>query len=446
MRTPTEVLHDDIRFNKIERLDSLRTYGGDLLSFCDALSCNTSLTHLDLKLGLNKDDETKRLAQVLGANSSITHLDLSNSWFTKPEDTIFFCEHLFEKNTTITHLLMSDSHLSDEGVRRVCESLALNNCVVFLDISNNGMQTVETALSVAMIESLTYLDVSYNSLDRLAMEAILCKKKITTLIARNGEAFGSLDGGMNDHLVELDLSGTDLQVDNCYVHLMNALMSGQKNLISLSLNYCNLQSSSGGKSLCDMLQENHTIQRLDINGNHLEDSFFFFLSPLLIHSQHLTHLGMGDNDFSCTSHLTDALSRNSSLIHLDLCQNDALWSNPTLSIITSLRETLKKNISLTHISLWSGGVGSAEEKAIFSVFIESQNGSLISCPLLSQRIDERCRENKERHKRVRYAAITLIALKKLRRRTFFFFSTFDAEIVKMIGKFLYKTKDDGSCE
>ncbi|KAM9312391.1 NACHT, LRR and PYD domains-containing protein 3-like [Gastrophryne carolinensis] len=253
---------------------------------CDvsALLTNRSLTKLDLSQNHLEDSGVTRLCEGLrDPRCPLQELRLQKCGLTH-----LCCDVLGSAlltNPSLIKLDLSQNHLEDSGVTRLCQGLghpcfslqelSLQKC----DLSSVSCDVIGSALLTN--RSLTKLDLSENCL-KYAGERRLCKGlrnrrcPLQELSLRKCElsimccdflGFALLT---NQSLIKLDLSDNKLE-DPGLRHLCVGLKDPDCHLQELSLRYCHLSPSS-----CDFLHSvlltNRSLTKLDLSKNRLEDS------------------------------------------------------------------------------------------------------------------------------------------------------------------------------
>ncbi|XP_072296039.1 NACHT, LRR and PYD domains-containing protein 3-like [Eucyclogobius newberryi] len=188
---------------------------------CDVTSVLTSssLTHLDLSNNYIWDSGVERLCS--GLKSAPCRLEvLSLSWCGLSEDC---CDALASvlSSSSLTHLDLSNNHLKDSGVEHLCSGLKSAPCrLQVLSLSWCGLSEdcCDDLASVLSSSSLTHLDLSNNHLKDSGVERLCsglksapCRLKVLRLSGclvseRGGASLASALGSAHSHLTELDLS------------------------------------------------------------------------------------------------------------------------------------------------------------------------------------------------------------------------------------------------
>ena len=297
-------------------------------SLSQALSVNTSLTYLDLSSNKIGDSGAASLSQALSVNTTLTHLDLT---FNKIGDSgAAFLSQALSVNTTLTHLKLCRSKIGDSGAASLSQALSVNTTLTHLKLCHNeidvsGYASLSKALSV---------NISLNVLDLYGNE-----------IFDSGAAFLSQVLSVNTTLTRLDLGSTWLG-GHGIASLSQAL------LVNTSLTHLNLENNcvcgSAATSLFKALAVNISLTDLNLRYNKIDNSDAASLSQALSVNTSLTHLDLSSNKIgdSGAASLSQALSVNTSLTYLDLSSNSFGDSGAA-----SLSQVLLANTSLAHLIL-----------------------------------------------------------------------------------------------
>ena len=297
-------------------------------SLSQALSVNTSLTYLDLSSNKIGDSGAASLSQALSVNTTLTHLDLTSN--NIGDSGAAFLSQALSVNTTLTHLKLCRSKIGDSGAASLSQALSVNTTLTHLKLCHNvidvsGYASLSKALSV---------NISLNVLDLYGNE-----------IFDSGAAFLSQVLSVNTTLTRLDLGSTWLG-GHGIASLSQAL------LVNTSLTHLNLENNcvcgSAATSLFKALAVNISLTDLNLRYNKIDNSDAASLSQALSVNTSLTHLDLSSNKIgdSGAASLSQALSVNTSLTYLDLSSNSFGDSGAA-----SLSQVLLANTSLAHLIL-----------------------------------------------------------------------------------------------
>ena len=144
-------------------------------------------------------------------------------------------------------------------------------------------------------------------------------------------------------LIELSITSKVLSENS--LHFLAEGIENNKNLRKLTLSMLSLSYSKGFVSLVSGIQENPTIEYLDLSKNSLTDDTGSFISCIIESTSQLKLLILDENrikDFS----FAQSLSKNRSLLHFSLNFNPLDFVN-----MVSLLEMLTLNRSLQYLGL-----------------------------------------------------------------------------------------------
>ncbi|KAM6893998.1 NLR family CARD domain-containing protein 3-like [Xenentodon cancila] len=290
------------------------------------------------------------LSSVLSSQSSIlTELDLSNNHLQdsglkklcpglesphcKLESSEEVCAGLSSvlssQSSSLTELDLSNNHLQDSGLKKLCpglesphcklESLRLSGC----NLSEEVCADLSSVLS-SQSSSLTELDLSTNHLQDSGLEKLCPGLESPHCSEEVCAGLSSVLSSQSSSLTELDLSNNHLQ-DSGLEKLCPGLESPHCKLESLRLSSCNLSEDVCAGLSSVLSSQSSSLTELDLSNNHLQDSGLEKLCPGL-ESPHcklesLRLSGCLLTSDGCAS-LVSALSSNPShLRELDLSYN-----------------------------------------------------------------------------------------------------------------------------
>ena len=324
------------------RVNSIGDSGAASLS--QALAVKSSLTNLDLSVNSIGDSGAASLSQALAVNSSLTNLDLSvNSIGDSGAASL---SQALAVNSSLTNLNLSWNSIGDSGAASLFQALAVNSSLTNLGLSVNGIgDSVAASLSQALAvnSSLTNLDLSANS------------------IGDSGGASLSQALAVNSSLTNLDLRESSIG-DSGAASLSQAL-AVNSSLTNLDLSE-NSIGDSGAASLFQALAVNSSLTNLGLSVNGIGDSGAASLSQALAVNSSLTNLYLLGNSIgdSGAASLSQALAVNSSLTNFDLS-----WNSIGDSGAASLSQALAVNSSLTNLDLGGNSIGDSGATALFRV-------------------------------------------------------------------------------
>lgn len=249
--------------------------GIDMSHICDALSQNTNISVLDLRLNNISNEGAAHIANALLTNRTLKRLNLSSTG------------------------------IDADGCKRLADALRANTCLSeldlsFLDIGDQGC--IALAEMMKMNRSLKKLRLRSGSITWLGCGFLL----------------EGLENGKT--ITELDLSRNfigDAGVDMFLRHLKD-----DSSLRELNLENCGI-TAAGCSILSDVILTNKSLRNLDLSVNFIGDQGIIKLSNALDRNKHIKTLGLNMCGISNDgfSKLLDILEGNATLTLLKLCYN-----------------------------------------------------------------------------------------------------------------------------
>ncbi|XP_066019693.1 NLR family CARD domain-containing protein 3-like [Pocillopora verrucosa] len=274
--------------------------------FLEGPSCNTFLTGLDLIPLTNTEigaSGAAYLSQALSVNTTLTHLNLDNNKIY--DSGAADLSQALSVNTTLTYLNLTNTEIGASGAAYLSQALSVNSSLTDLNlwlnnIGASGADSLSHALSVN--SSLTNLNLGGNKIED------------------SGAASLSRALSVNAKLTHVDLGFN-------WIGASGAASLSLVFSVKSSLTYLNLTNNkigpSGAASLSAALSVNQSLTNLNLGGNKIDDSGAAFLSHALSVNQSLTNLNLCGNKIgdSGAASLSQALSVNTKLTDLNLDWN-----------------------------------------------------------------------------------------------------------------------------
>ncbi|XP_072296022.1 NACHT, LRR and PYD domains-containing protein 3-like isoform X3 [Eucyclogobius newberryi] len=249
--------------------------------YCDGLDtvlCSSSLTHLDLSNNDLRDSGVKRLCS--GLKNAPCRLEVLSLSLCGLSEDCFDALASVISSSSLTHLDLSNNHLKDSGVERLCSGLKSAPCrLEVLSLSWCGLSEdcCDALASVLSSSSLTHLDLSNNDLEDSGVERLSSGVKSApwrlevlslSWCGLSEDCCDALASVLSSSsLTHLDLSNNDLK-DSGVNRLCSGLKSAPCRLEVLRLSGC-LVSRRGGVSLASALSSAHShLTELDLSYNH----------------------------------------------------------------------------------------------------------------------------------------------------------------------------------
>ncbi|KAM6893616.1 NACHT, LRR and PYD domains-containing protein 3-like [Xenentodon cancila] len=302
------------------------------------LSSEEDLEVFDLKKYSASEEVLLRLLPVVKASKKV----LLSGCNLSEEVCAGLSSVLSSQSSSLTELDLSNNHLQDSGLKKLCpglesphcklESLRLSCCY----LSEEVCADLSSVLS-SQSSSLTELDLSNNHLQDSGLKKLCpglesphCKLESLRLSGCDLSEvvcadLSSVLSSQSSSLTELDLSNNHLQ-DSGLKKLCPGLESPHCKLESLSLSGCNLSERSCAGLSTVLSSQSSKLREVDLSNNHLQDSGVKLLSAGL-ESLHciLEHLKINIchlSERSCEALSLPLSSQSSSLKELDLSNND----------------------------------------------------------------------------------------------------------------------------
>ena len=307
---------------------------------CEALCELLKSSHSLQRLGQNNlsSECVASIITGLSHNSSLTHLVISDSHFSMANVDSLASVLKDHSKCTLTVLYLEDCHISSEGAVELAAALCKNTTIEDLNLDRNPIgEHVEGATAVAKIlvenKALTELDLRdchISSEGAVELAAALCK---------------------NTTLKHLDLSRNPIGEHVEGATAVAKMLLENKALTKLDLRDCHI-SSEGAVELAAALCTNTTIEDLDLShnpiGEHVEGATA--VAKILVENKALTELDLQDCHISSEGavELAAALCTNTTIEDLDLSHNPI---GEHVEGATAVAKILVENKALTELDL-----------------------------------------------------------------------------------------------
>ncbi len=206
----------------------------DCRSLARALEWTETLTYLNLSSNLLDDDKVKMIAGGLAENKSVSYLDLSHN------------------------------NIADRGAKAIASLLDRKSVIVFLNMRSNQIHTEGAkAIAKALRHNTSLLSINL-SLNRIGDE---------------GGCAILESAAVNPALASLNLSANSLSGDAAKV-LASLLRTSGSNVTHMDVS-CNDFGEEGGAAISEALEENESVQTLDVRSSHIGENHEIAISELL---------------------------------------------------------------------------------------------------------------------------------------------------------------------
>ena len=145
---------------RVKRLSLYGTWIGkpDCEALCELLKSCTSLQKLYILKDNLSSESVASIITGLSCNSSLTHLDISNSHFSK-WDVVSLASALKDQSKCVlTWLALRDCHISGQGASQLAAALYKNSTLKFLDLENNPIGVEGASAMSDMLQHNTSLE------------------------------------------------------------------------------------------------------------------------------------------------------------------------------------------------------------------------------------------------------------------------------------------------
>jgi Ran GTPase-activating protein (RanGAP) involved in mRNA processing and transport len=312
---------------------------------------------------------------LLSDTSKITELDIHKSLGGLTIKGFQRVLRALERRPTLTKLRLRRCFVDRGDARLLGKVLFSNSSLQSLALTNSTLgstQLAELAFALRHTTSIKVLDISGNDLNNMEsaeiLRDILCINMTITSLDLSYNTFGQTTGaveciadglGSNSSLMKIDLSSCQLESGGVSI-LAQTLGSRNTTLKKLTLDNNFIRFAGAGVLVETMEQSSQRITDLDLANNPIGNEGANLLARSLGNNalSNLTRLSLyqcriGDDGFIA---LVSALEQNTSLLQLDLRNNDHVSDQAFLALAESLPDIR----TLQEVDLsWCTGLASA---------------------------------------------------------------------------------------
>ncbi|KTD73962.1 hypothetical protein [Legionella tucsonensis] len=311
-----------------------------------ALSKNTHLKTLILRLNPIGNTEAAFIAEMLKSNSTLKEIDLSYTHIDLPG--IHKIALALKENKGLKILKLAGYDLR-KATDHLFQILSTHESLQELDLSNGYLQ-LDSSLSQFLneSESLKKLNLSMNSFANYDLDYLtdgLKKNKNLVNLNLSSCALDTSTNGRLKNLAEvlsvhpsltyLDLSSNGLDTEK--YPLATEIIKNSSSIKFLNLTANNI-GDEGLRSLATGIQSNNSLTTLVLRRNHISNEGLRHLSEALQQNNTLVHLDLLENDFNSVQDLCDNLQNNISITSIDF-DRGAISDNSLIE----LEKLLKRN-------------------------------------------------------------------------------------------------------
>ena len=255
--------------------------------FCDALSINQNLLHLDLSQNyLSEIESAKALSSALISNKFLKKLNLNANNLGSNLLAMNYISEAILHNSYISELSLSDNNLGERAdiVKNFADSLSRNKVLKSLDLSSNnfGINSISVrylAEGLILNENVIQLDLKNNVLGNLESLSYLC-----ALLEKNW------------NLESLDLSKNKFGLNKESYTLLGEAISVNKSIHTLNLSNNNLNSHLDYlRCLLDSLRCNIRLRKIYLSYNSLSNNEDFkMFMKIMLKDRNINYLGTSE--------------------------------------------------------------------------------------------------------------------------------------------------------
>ena len=169
-----------------------------MVTFCDCLRVNGTVTELSLFSNKIDDERAKRFAEAIQVNTTLQKLNLSDNKITD-EGTKILAEAI-QVNRTLQELNISNNKITDEGTKMLAEAIKENTTLQELNISKNWISkegVMRILEACTRNRTLRKLVCTHNNLSKSGLAAIneyIRKENAVQIFDASWNSIGSKSG------------------------------------------------------------------------------------------------------------------------------------------------------------------------------------------------------------------------------------------------------------
>ena len=297
----------------------------------DFFSNNSSLENLNISNNLLGEEGLSYFLLLIEKKKNIKKLDISYNGIEK-HGISSICDYI-KLNNNLHYLSIGGNYICDEGVKILIDFLINNESQIkYLSLENNNIskeKAEDISNLISKYHSLNSLNLKSNNLGNEGVEIIFSNPdfKLSEIDISNNNltSFENIYNLINNNntIKHLKLDYNKFEI-NSFPLLKNILLNEKNNLITLSLNKCQIYDNIF--LIFEGLQENKTLINLNLSRNRigLYNKEFETIIPCLKNNKTLKRLNLDSNRLNDDSLkiILNAINENESLNNLSLNNND----------------------------------------------------------------------------------------------------------------------------
>ncbi len=286
-------------------------------------------------------------AKLIELNTDIEEIDLSDNfiWENGLNDILL----ALNKNDTLKEIGLNRNLISEKGMTRICKHLPSFKSIEKFSMQGNKSITLETLKSVLNTvkfnHNITYLNLASIKMDLLSIKLISnfiseIKVKMEFNLSKTYIAFNEIDLLLmnlkkSKYVVSMDLSKN-------FLSLVSSLLLTQifenNSIINLDLSSNNSNSIDNIEFFFNGLEENKSLQRVNLSNNLLSDKVRYLFRSFSYHSN-IREIIIEDNNIG-DIHLYEEFSwffKNNKSIEIINLKNNKINDFDLISILESYK-------------------------------------------------------------------------------------------------------------